>query len=184
VRIPSADGFTVAIISRSMQCAAHFALSATVVVLHCFAVVFISFTVGFFPEAFVGGWYQNSPLQAFVPCMSTVAILLGIFVARSSSLADKRACWAWIPGLLWFGFGVHDMLFAGNGVLQTGAWVGSTPFRSLLDNLFGGTSKCGDTECLYELTYTMPLVVCTAYSLASWITLKVRGASSKTLANS
>lgn len=159
----------------------YLAQSAAVVVLHCFGAVFVSFIVGFFPEGLVEGWYQNTPLQAFVPCMSTVAILLGIFVARSSSLADKRARWAWIPGLFWFGFGVHDILFAGNGVLQTGAWVGSTPFRFLLDNLFGGTSKCGDTECLSELMYTMPLVVSTAYSLASWITLKVREVSSKTL---
>ncbi len=169
---------------RSTERAAHFALSATIVVLHFFGAVFVSSMVGFFPEGFAGGWYQNTTLQAFVPCMSTVAILLGILVARSPSLADKRARWAWIPGLFWFGFGVHDMLFAGNGVLQTGAWVGSTPFRYLLDNLFGGTRKCGGTECLDELIFTMPLVVSTAYSLASWITLKVREVSSKTVANS
>ncbi len=161
----------------------HFALSATVVVLHCFGAVFVSFIVGLFPEGLVGGCYQNTPLQAFVPCTSAVAILLGILVARSSSLADKRASWAWIPGLIWFGFGVHDMLFV-RGVLQTGAWVGSTPFRFLVDNLFGSTRKCGGTECLYELIYTVPLVVSSAYSLASWITLKLREASLKTLANS
>jgi hypothetical protein len=167
--------------TRSIQRAAHFALSAGVVVLHCFGAVLVSSIVGFFPEGFASQWYQNTPLQAFVPCMSTVAILLGILVARSSSLTDKRARWAWIPGLLWFGFGVHDMLFVG-GVLQTGEWVGATPFRILLDNLLG--PKCADTECLYELMYTMPLVVSTAYSLASWITLRLREASSKTLAKS
>lgn len=112
--------------TRLIERAAHFALWAAVVVIHCFGAVFVSFIVGFFPEGLVGGWYQNTPLQAFVPCMSTLAIFLGIVVARSSFLADKRASWAWIPGLFWFGFGVHDMLFAG-GVLQTGAWVKLSP---------------------------------------------------------
>jgi protein-S-isoprenylcysteine O-methyltransferase Ste14 len=169
---------------RAMERAAHFAVSAGVVVLHCFGAVFVSFIVGFFPEGFVGErWYYNSPLEAFVPCMSAVAILLGILVARSSSLADKRAMWAWIPGLFWFGFGVHNMLLVG-GVLQTGAWTGSTPFRFLMDNLFGGTPKCGDTECLDELIFTMPLVVSTAYSLASGITLRLRQVNSTPLANS
>jgi hypothetical protein len=163
--------------------AEHFAQSAIVIALHWFGAVFVSFIVGFFPEGLVGDWYRNTPLDAFVPCMSAVAILLGILVARSRSLADKRARWAWIPGLFWFGFGVHSMLFVG-GVPQTGAWGGSTPFRYLLDNLLGGTSKCGDTECLDELIFTMPLVVSTAYSLASWITLRVREVRSKTPANS
>ena len=62
------------------------------------------------------------------------------------------------------------MLFV-RGVLQTGAWAGSTPFRFLLDDLLGGTSKSGDIECLNELFYTTPLISSIAYTLASWITL-------------
>lgn len=146
------------------------ALIPAAVMLHFAGAVMISMVIGFFPESLIGErWYHDTPLQAFAPVMCAIAVLLAILLARS--LADKRAIWAWIPGLLWFGFGVYDMLFV-HGVLQTGAWAGSTPFRYLLDNLFGGPSKCGDTECLYEVFLTMPLAISVAYSVASWITLR------------
>lgn len=125
--------------------------------------------LGVLPDAMIGRvLYKHLSLGPFLPFTTLLAALTGYLVVRSSR--DRRAAWAWIPGLIWFGFGVHDMLFV-KGVLQIGSWAGSTPLKFLLDNLL--TSKCSDTECFDELVYTAPLISSIVYSIASGVTLKL-----------
>ncbi len=140
-----------------------------IVVLHFVGATLISMVVGFIPEATLGQWifsHVTHSLEPFSPFVAAIAAVLGFLVARSWH--DRRAVWAWIPGLLWFALGIHSMLLV-NGIVQSGQWVGSSPSRFLFDNLL--SDKCGDTECLNELFFTTPLVCSVAYSLASGATL-------------
>ena len=151
-------------------------LFLAVVVCHFAAACLVSIVVGFVPEGMIGErLYAGTVLQPFFPFIACVAALLGFLVARF--WPDGRAHWAWIPGLLWFAFGIYFDVLAGGG-WRTASWGHQTPpFRYVLDNLL--TSRCGDTECLYELLYTAPFVSSITYSLASWMTLKFTRASGK-----
>jgi len=124
------------------------------VVLHCVYVVLVSMLLGLLPDALVPNVYGGaSALGPFPPFTIGVAIASGIVVARF--FHDRRAVWAWVPSLLW-------LLLALSGWNRSGQW--------LLDNFF--TNKCGETECVYELMYTVPFVISLSYAVSSCLTLK------------
>lgn len=138
-----------------------------VVILYAVAAALVGF-IAAIPESSISErLYGGASLGPLSPLAGIIVIILGALVARR--MCDRRAIWEWVPGLLWLGLGAYDLLFAG-GVLQTGAWQGSTPFRYLFDNLFG---QCGDTECLYQVFSSAPFVFTVVYSVSSWITLKL-----------
>lgn len=132
-------------------------------VAHFVAAVVISMTIGILPEAFIGGpLYGHTWLVPFSPFMCAAAALLGFLAARK--LRDRAAIWVWVPGVLWFSWAVFQLVH--EGPLPHAVFV--------FNNLMGPTDKCADSECLYELFYTMPLTCSIAYSVASWLTLRIQ----------
>jgi hypothetical protein len=85
--------------------------------------------------------------------------------SRGGFFRDRRAVWAWVPTGLW-------LLLALSGWHNSRQW--------LIDNFF--TNRCGETECVYELTFTVPFMVSLAYSLSSLITLWIVRSSSRSQA--
>ncbi len=145
------------------------ALLSAGTLLHFVSVVVVSMSLGFIPEGTIGNLYHGTPAEPFFPFMTAIAALLGLAVAHFRR--DTRAVWTWIPGLLWFALGAYDLSSGG-----AGQWVGSTRAKYLFENLL--TDRCADTECLYELFVTAPLVTSAAYALTSWITLQAHSKTS------
>jgi hypothetical protein len=129
-------------------------------------VVLVSMMFGFFPEAELGSsLYGNTGLQAISPFTTVCAGLLGFMVA--SRWHDRDSVWVWIPGVLWFAMGVYE----------TGWQMGAAPSNYIsvaVANLFGPRNKCAESECLYELLVTAPLMCSIIYSFVTWLTLKFR----------
>jgi hypothetical protein len=127
-------------------------------------VVLVSMMFGFFPETQLGSsLYGNTVLQAIFPFMTVSAGLLGFLLA--SKWHDRDSVWVWIPGVLWFAMGVYE----------TGWQMGAAPSNHIsgaVANLFGPRNKCAESECLYELLVTAPLMCSIAYSLIAWLTLR------------
>lgn len=143
-------------------------LFGAIVILHSVGAVLVGF-IGLILDAAVGQrLYGSASLGPFSPIASILVVVLGIVLSRR--LCDRRASWAWVPGLLWLAFGAYEMLYVG-GVLQTGAWQGATPSRFLFNNLFG--AKCGDTECLDQVFFTLPFISTALYSISAWVTLQI-----------
>lgn len=139
------------------------------VIILYFAGAVLAGYVGAIVDAAISPWlYRDASMGAFSPLAAIFAAFLGILLSRWRR--DRRAIWAWAPGAFWLAFGAYSMLYVG-GVLQTGAWPGSTPSRFLFSNLFG--AKCGDTECLDEVVFTLPFISAVIYSISSWVTLKI-----------
>jgi hypothetical protein len=129
-------------------------------------VVLVSMVFGFALEAGLGSTlYGNTVLEAFFPFMTAIAALLGFLVAIR--WRDREAVWVWIPGVLWFAVGVYETGW------RSGA-APSTQVSVAIANLFGSRDRCAESECLYELFHTAPLMCSIAYSLTAWLTLKFR----------
>jgi hypothetical protein len=127
-------------------------------------VVLVSMMFGFFPEAGLGSsLYGNTVLEAVFPFMTVSAGLLGFLVA--TRWHDRDSVWVWIPGVLWFAMGVYE-----TGWQMGGA--ASTHISIALANLFGPRNKCAESECIYEMLATAPLMCSTTYSFITWLTLK------------
>jgi hypothetical protein len=88
-------------------------------------------------------------------CLGPVlaASILGCFVGFKFA-RSKGSYWVWVAGLLNF------ILFA----LDWRRDANVHNWRVIWDNFF--SSKCGDSECLYELFATAPLYASLAYSAA------------------
>lgn len=144
--------------------AASFAILA---VFHCFSAVFVSLLLGFVPDGLISERAFHSGFFAVVPPFVTgIAVLFGYVIARWLRL--NAAKWAFVPGMLWFAFGFRfELLPMGRYAAQHGLSPSAVQyvFAQLL------TTKCGDTECFYQLFYTWPAIVAIAYSLSSGVTL-------------
>ncbi len=120
--------------------------------------------IGALPEAFLSRLYYNTGLEPFAPTIAITALLLGYFVSHRVFRA-RAATWTWIIGLLWLAFGIYD---------ETKFWSASwssekTRAGYALAEFFGPASKCGDSECLCEVFYTMPFVASVMYSLGAYL---------------
>lgn len=136
-------------------------------------VVLISMTFGFFPESGLGSsLYRNTIFEAIFPFITAIAGLLGFLAA--SKWRDREAMWVWIPGVLWFAMGVYE----------TGWQLGASPSTHIsvaIANLFGPGDKCAQSECIYELFYTAPMMCSIACSLTAWVTLKLSPSAGSTV---
>jgi hypothetical protein len=132
-------------------------------------VVFVSMLFGVAPEDGLGSTlYGNTSLEAFFPFITAVPALLGFLVAIR--WRDRESVWVWIPGMLWFAAGVYE----------TGWQLGAAPSTHIsvaIANLFGPRDKCAQSECIYELFFTAPLMCSIAYSLTAWVTLRFRASN-------
>jgi hypothetical protein len=127
-------------------------------------VALVSMVFGFAPEEGLGSTlYGNTVLGALSPFVAVVAAILGLLVALR--LHDRESVWVWVPGVIWFALGAYDVGWPASASL-------SSNFSSAVATLFEGRDKCAESECLYELFYTTPLVCSITYSLAAWVTLK------------
>lgn len=127
-------------------------------------VVLVSLAFGIFPEIGLGSsLYGNTVLEAIFPFVTATAGLLGFLVA--SRWQDRESVWVWVPGVIWFAMGFYE----------TGWLSGAAPSTHIsvaIANLFGSWDKCAESECLYKLLVTAPLMCSVAYSLTAWLTLK------------
>jgi hypothetical protein len=116
--------------------------------------------LGFIPEDLLSRFYRFSSIQAFAPGIGVTALLLGFFVShRFRDL--PLASWIWVIGSIWFFCGVHEL---------TSSWSPSwsherSAWEYAKTQLF--SPRCGDTECLYQLFYTVPLVASVMYSVGA-----------------
>jgi hypothetical protein len=150
---------------------------ATIVVAagHALCGTPIALLLGVLPDAALYNFYVRAHFGAFQPFTFVASAALGYVVTRFLRL--REAVWAWLPALVWFGVGVWDLA---NG--NRWAWPHLLP-AVILDNLL--SSKCGDSECLYELFYAAPLFFAVPYSIAALITFKrMRPAPKRDLASS
>jgi|ERR1700730_9772075 len=127
-------------------------------------VVLVSMVFGVFPEIGLGSsLYGNTVLEAIFPFVTATAGLLGFLVA--SRWHDRESVWVWVPGVIWFAMGFYE----------TGWQLGAAPSTHIsvaIANLFGSKDKCAESECLYELVMTAPLMCSIAYSFTAWLTQK------------
>ena len=129
-------------------------------------VVLVSMAFGFFPEAQLGSLlYGKTVIEAVFPFMTASAGLLGFLVA--SRWHDRESVWVWVPGVIWFAMGIYETGWLSGAAL-------STHISVAIANLFGSRDKCAESECIYELLVTAPLMCSMAYSFTVWLTLKFR----------
>lgn len=114
---------------------------------------------GFIPEVMFGYVIHRTPLEPFAPAISVIAMLLGFYIAPR--LLPGGAFLAWLPGLLWLGYGMWD---------ESRHWNPSwsdvpSRWQYAVNNFL--TTRCGSTECLGELIFTYPFAASVAYSVGA-----------------
>jgi hypothetical protein len=144
------------------------------VLTHFLFAVCISLALGLPLEAVAEKHLIATALMPLPPAIVLVGFLLGIFVQRK--VGRRSGIWVWIPGLLWLCLGVQE-LSSGWEV----SWSKQSRIHYVFVQLFGSTSKCLGSECLYELVYTWPCFAAISYAggyLLSQLMQAKRGASS------
>ena len=131
---------------------------------HSFLAMVGGMIIGFVPEAFLSRLYRNTVLEPFAPAIAATALLFGYFLSRYPFRA-LAAKWTWMIGVAWLAFGIYD---------ETRFWSTSwstekTRWQYALAMFFGPTSKCGASECLGEVFFTMPFVASAMYSLGAYL---------------
>lgn len=107
--------------------------------------------------------------EPLFPWMLIPAGILGIVAVRL--WGDHEAAWTWVLGFLWLVVGA---------CLLASDWQESpgdtrTRFAYVAANLFGPTDNCSaDTECLYTVIFTAPLMCSIAFSAISLLGLRSR----------
>jgi len=115
--------------------------------------------IGFFPEVFAARLYYNTGLEPYSPMIAATVFILGYFVARLVS-DGRAATFVWIIGLAWMLFGIYDV---------TRGWSATwspekTRAEFVLANMFGPTTRCSGSECMYELFFTTPFTASIMYA--------------------
>jgi len=139
------------------------------VAVHCAIAVTGGFILGIVPEISLERASEGVGLGNFAPAYSPVfpiiGFLLGYFIS-SRVPGGKVATWTWAIGLAWLIFGMYweDIRF------WNASWSpDSTRLGSALGNFFGPTRRCGGTECLAEVVYTIPFIASVMYSIGSYL---------------
>jgi hypothetical protein len=137
----------------------------TRVLLHFFVASAGGFMVGLIPEALVGRIWRFTPVEPFAPGMAFAALLIGYFFSNRLTGRSPVGQWAWTIGSVWFLYGLHEL---------TRSWSPTwSNEKSAWDHakgqLFGPNRVCGDSECLYQFFFTLPLVLSLTYSLGALV---------------
>lgn len=135
------------------------------VLLHFFVAATGGIIVGLIPEALIGRLYRFTPIEPFAPGMALTALLIGYFWGHRLVSKERVAEWTWTIGVVWFLYGVHDL---------TRFWRPSwshakSAWSYARGQLFGTNSVCGDSECLYQLFFTIPFILSIAYSIGAFV---------------
>jgi hypothetical protein len=131
--------------------------------------------IGFLPEVFTARYYYNSGFEAYSPAIFATASVLGCLVTRG--LGHSPAMWVRMVGLVWLVYGAYD----GSGYWYKGAAHSRLDYVAA--NFFGPTTKCSNTECLYELFVTTPFPATVGYSLGSAFGLRAYRKTQRTRTN-
>jgi hypothetical protein len=128
--------------------------------IHFFLAVLGSIAIGFLPEASIGRLYYNTGLEPYSPMILVVAGCLGYWVNKKVGHSSAR--WIWILGIAWLTWGAWE---------ETTYWYNSPSYASrmqdVIDNFFGRTSSCSNSECLAEFFFTTPCAISIVYSVAA-----------------
>ena len=107
---------------------------------------------------------QVQALSELVP-FAVSGALVAVFATRR--FYGRSAPWVGLLGLTTLFMGWQELWFG-----WSPTWSHQTRIDYVLSQLFGLSSGCSDSECLYMLFFTFPFVCLTAYSLAALITLR------------
>ena len=120
--------------------------------------------IGFIPEGILSRLYHNTGLEPFAPAIAVTALLLGYFFSHRV-FHGCAARWTWSIGVLWLAFGIFD-----ESKFWSASWSPEkTYWQYALANFFGPSSKCGGSECLAEVLFTMPFVASVMYSVGAYL---------------
>ncbi|HZP62596.1 MAG TPA: hypothetical protein VFB28_04200 [Terriglobales bacterium] len=151
------------------------------VAVHYLIAVVGGFVLGIVPEISLEHFCERIGVGNFAPAYSPVVpiigFLLGYFIG-GRVLGAKVAKWTWTAGLAWLIFGIYfdDLRF-----WHASAATGSSRVLSVLADFFAPTRKCGNTECLYEIVYTIPFIVSVMYSIGAYLKRRQLMGAEKTL---
>lgn len=114
--------------------------------------------IGFVPEVLLSGYYQQTHIAAFSPCIATTAFMMALLVNRRRK--DRAPLLFGIAGLLFLAFAIGR-----EGHAWDPSWAHESKQQYLLHAFFGTEQQCSSSECLSELFCTTPCTAAVAYSL-------------------
>jgi len=120
-------------------------------------------TIGLVLEGTVGRVYARTIFEPYVPCIAITAFVFGLLVSYRIDRVHL-ASWTWTIGLLWFLTAIRELTHGWDP-----RWAHTrTAWGYAKSQLIPSYHSCADSECLYYLFYTVPLVASVAYSLGGF----------------